>query len=239
MDAKFNLPGSSLEEVQKIVMGYGHSPNGAGLAALAKLTGQEATRISSNNKFLVDLGVISGGKVKSPTDLGKKLARALEHGQSEDARRFWMEAVQSNESLSGLVTTIRIRGGMGLKEFTEHVLYVSGQKPNSGNKTGAKCVVDLLVNAGLIVEDDGKIAVSTQRVEPVPVARVDEPLLPVSPLGSPPIASLGLGPTVNNHEDSLLPRIAINIELHLPATESGEVYDKLFKSLREHLLSRP
>ncbi len=36
---------------------------------------------------------------------------------------------------------------------------------------------------------------------------------------------------------NLTPQIAINIQLHLPETENAEVYEKLFKALREHLLS--
>ena len=32
------------------------------------------------------------------------------------------------------------------------------------------------------------------------------------------------------------PQIAINIQLHLPETENAEVYEKLFKALRENLL---
>jgi len=36
---------------------------------------------------------------------------------------------------------------------------------------------------------------------------------------------------------TLAPQIAINIQLHLPETENAEVYEKLFKALRDHLLS--
>lgn len=36
---------------------------------------------------------------------------------------------------------------------------------------------------------------------------------------------------------TLVPQIAINIQLHLPETENAEVYEKLFKALRDHLLS--
>ena len=36
---------------------------------------------------------------------------------------------------------------------------------------------------------------------------------------------------------NFVPQIAINIQLHLPETENAEVYEKLFKALREHLLN--
>ena len=34
-----------------------------------------------------------------------------------------------------------------------------------------------------------------------------------------------------------IPQIAINIQLHLPETDNAEVYEKLFKALREQLIS--
>lgn len=61
MTAEFNLPGSSFEEVQKILKGYSHAPEQASLNELSKLIGLHATVISRNNKFLSDIGLISGG----------------------------------------------------------------------------------------------------------------------------------------------------------------------------------
>ena len=158
-------PGSSFDEVQKILKGYSHAPEQASLDQLSKLTGLHSTVISRNNKFLSDVGLISGGMKKSATELGRRLGRALDHGQDADARRYWREAVQTNEKVSGLVTTVRIKGGMTEKDFSSHVLYVSGQKNNSGNKTGARCVVDVLVTAGLLAEENGKLTVATPTTE--------------------------------------------------------------------------
>jgi len=232
------LPGSSFEEIQKILKGYSHAPDQASLDQLSKLTGLHATSISRNNKFLADIGLIAGGMKKTATDLGKKLGRALDHKQAADAQGYWKEAVQTNEKVAGLVTTVRIKGGMTEAEFSNHVLYVSGQKNTSGNKTGARCVVDVLLAADLLREDNGKLAVSAASVKEAPAdlkpAAVDAenvdgngggidtslPSLPIIPQNGP-----------------LTPQIAINIQLHLPETESAEVYEKLFKALREHLLS--
>ncbi|MCB4810973.1 hypothetical protein LG204_06560 [Methylovorus menthalis] len=147
MVAEFNLPGSSIEEIQKIVKGYVHAPEKASLDNLSKLTGLHGSVISRSNKFLTDIGLISGGAKKGATELGKKLGRALDHKQTHDAQGYWKEAVQTNEKVSGLVTTVRIKGGMTDKDLSAHVLYVSGQKNTSHNKTGARCVVDVLLAA--------------------------------------------------------------------------------------------
>ena len=122
MAAEFNLPGSSFDEVQKILKGYSHAPEQASLDQLSKLTGLHSTVISRNNKFLFDLGLISGGMKKTATELGRGLGRALDHEQDTDAQRYWREAVQTNEKVSGLVTTVRIKGGMTEKDFSSHVL---------------------------------------------------------------------------------------------------------------------
>lgn len=168
MATEFNLPGSSFEEVQKILRGYSSSPDQTSLDNLAKLVGLHKTIISRNNKFLTDIGLISGGVKKSATDLGKKLGRALDHKQETDAQSYWREAVQTNEKVSGLVTTVRIKGGMTEKDFSSHVLYVSGQKNTSGNKTGARCVVDVLLAANLLQEENGKLVVSAAPAKETP-----------------------------------------------------------------------
>lgn len=243
MTTEFNLPGSSFEEVKKILKGYYHASANASLDQMSKLTKIHPTIISSNNKFLADIGLISGGKKKTATDLGKKLGRALDHKQEADAHGYWKEAVQTNEKVAGLVTTVRIKSGMTETEFSDHVLYVSGQKNTTGNKTGARCVVDVLTVANLLQEENGKLVVSS-----APAKEISADIKPVditpeasaakkqdSAPGSEAEAPLKL-PAVPQ-TSNLMPQIAINIQLHLPETENAEVYEKLFKALREHLLS--
>lgn len=180
---------------------------------------------------------------KSATELGKKLGRALDHKQDADAHSYWKEAVQTNEKVAGLVTTVRIKGGMTESEFSAHVLYVSGQKNNAGNKTGARCVVDVLIAANLLQEENGKLVVSSAPVKETPADL--NPSIPASAQPTTqengngkgagdrtPLPALPVIPQTSN----LTPQIAINIQLHLPETENAEVYEKLFKALREHLL---
>lgn len=246
MTTEFNLPGSSFEEIQKILKGYSHAPEQASLDQLSKLTGIHSTAISRNNKFLSDIGLIAGGMKKTATDLGKKLGRALDHKQDADAQGYWKEAVQTNEKVAGLVTTVRIKGGMTETDFSAHVLYVSGQKNTAGNKTGARCVVDVLLAASLLQEENGKLVVSS-----APAKETPADLNPATPAATQPVAAAAENRNVNGGGTStplpalpmipqtgtITPQIAINIQLHLPETENAEVYEKLFKALREHLLS--
>ncbi len=238
MSEEFNLPGSSLKEVQKIIMGYSQSTDNVSLDSLAKLTGLHRTKISRNNKFLTDLGLISGGVKKSPTELGRKLGRALEHNQENDIRKYWSEAVQTNQTVSSLVTTVRIKGGMTEGDFSDHVLYVSGQKNHSGNRAGARCVVDVLVEAELLDEENGKLAVSSPTVQNGGGGSDEEPETPGELLsgGSEELADQA-GSRAESNSGALIPQIAINIQLHLPETDNADVYEKLFCALREQLIS--
>jgi hypothetical protein len=43
-------------------------------------------------------------------------------------------------------------------------------------------------------------------------------------------------PTIPNTQST--PSVNINIELHLPATDDASIYDKLFESLKKHLLTK-
>ncbi len=236
MATEFNIPRSSFEELQKILRGYGSAPDNSSLDALSKITGINPTVISQNNKFLSDIGLITGTVTKTATDLGKKLGRALDHKQADDCQLYWKEAVQTNEKVAGLVTTVRIKGGMSEKDLSDHVLYVSGQKNNPKNKTGARCVVDVLLAAGLLEEADGKLSVATSSAsDAAPELRAIGPSTPsTSPPNEAPVASTSVLP---DRSASAVPQVVINIQLHLPETEDANVYEKLFKALREHLLA--
>jgi hypothetical protein len=58
--AEFNLPGSSFEELQKILKGYSHAPDNSNLDSLSKLTGLNRSVISRNSKFLTDINLLIG-----------------------------------------------------------------------------------------------------------------------------------------------------------------------------------
>lgn len=236
---EFSLPGSSFEELKKIIMAYASAKVDASLEDIGNLAGLHKTVVSRNNKFLTEIGLVQGGQKKSATELGKRLGRTLEHAQSDDERKAWHEAVQSNEPLSSVMTTVRIKGGMSEEDLTKHVLYVSGQSNNAGNKTGARCVQDVLVASALLTETDGRFAVSSPKMQAANTiqpstdfdqsptdATVDEAAMTEArgDVSSTAVVSGGGGP-----------QVSINIQLQIPETKDAEIYDNLFKSLKKHL----
>ena len=235
MSDQFSLPSSSYNELIKIIKGYSINAESATLGSLSQLIGMSRTTISSNSKFLSELGLIEGGKTKSSTSLGIRLGRALEHSQQSDISELWQETISGNEKLANLVTTVRIKGGMSEDQLLSHILYVSVQKATKDSRTGARTIVDILIKSGLLEQEDGQLQVATPTTE-IQEETVDATVDPVN-------GEIADSPTERrtpSDKTSFLPsipEIAINIQLHLPETENPDVYDNLFKSLKKHLLN--
>lgn len=238
-----NLPSSSLSELEKIIKAYGHIGKEADLDTLSKLTGIGKTTISPNNPFLVDTEIVSSGKKKKISELGLRLARALDHSHTEDAANCWHEIVSSSEFLSNLVSTIRIKGSISVDDAASHALYASGQKKSKANRTGARAVIDILIASGAVAEESGALKVTVKKAveeksSPVAPLKPEESVQEntVSPADAQPQGLPVTTPSVLANPVPGIP-ISINIELHLPATSDPEVYKELFKALRENLLN--
>ena len=242
MPTKISLPSSSYDEMVKIIKGYSNIKGPASLDDISKLVGMNRTRVSANNKFLTESGLIKGGNKKTPTELGRKLGRALDHNQKADIENGWESMVSSNEDLAGLITTIRIKGGMTTEELSAHILYVSGQKNNKDNRAGANALVEILKASGLVELSDGTIVVAQPSVgdqDDNDKDIEDTPLEESQGSTDPAIPKEPLAPKIIYKEASpAIPQIAINIQLHLPETENPDVYNNLFKALKDNLFSK-
>jgi hypothetical protein len=236
--SKFRIPSSSVEEIRKIVRGYAHLGENVELPNLARLLSLNKTVISPNHPFLVEVGAIAGGKRKSVTPLGQRLGRAWEHDQKEEVREALWQIVGANEFLSNLITTLRLKGGMSTDEFSKHILYAASLTNTQRNRTGARTIIDLLVEAGLIIESDGHLEIAksapadSSEAEPGAKPKV-EPDKPTEPQAnsSQPVAE----PKIPKIQVPVAPVVSINIELKIPATDNADVYDNFFKAMKKHL----
>lgn len=161
MTEQFKLPGSSYEEVSKIIQGYASLDKSASLTDVSNVTGIPDTTVSRNSGFLISLGVIERGAKKAATELGKSLGRALLHGQEEEVRRLYRDIVSENEFLKNIVGAVRIRKGMDENSLRSHIAYSAGAKKNAYTTTGAGTVIEILKTAGSLIDEDGKIVVGS------------------------------------------------------------------------------
>lgn len=162
MSDEFKLPGSSYQEVSRIIQGYASLGKASSLSDVSKTVGgMDPTSISRNTGFLVSLGILEPGKNKAPTSLGVQLGNALMHGLEEEVQRLFSKAVIENEFLKGVLSAIRIRKGMDDNALRSHIAYSAGAKKSTTTTTGAGTVIDILQVARLITTEDGKFVVAS------------------------------------------------------------------------------
>lgn len=156
-DEGFPLPGSSYEELVKVIRAYDHFPGDVALPEVSSVAGMHSSNVSRNNGFLLAIGVVQGGKKKAMTEAGRALARALDHNIQEEIARNWQSIVSANDFLKRIVAAVRIRKGMEYSAFQSHVAYTAGQPKTPTVMAGSGAVVDILKAAGALREEDGKL----------------------------------------------------------------------------------
>ena len=157
---KIKLPRSSYDELVKIIKAYGRFDEPVSLDQVSKTAAMRSTAISDNVAFLTAIAILERGQKKRSTDRGRQLARALEHGISDQIQQQWQGVIGESDFLSRLLTSVSIRGGMDDATLQAHIAYSAGEPKRRGVMTGARTVVDILQAAGVLVETDGKFMVA-------------------------------------------------------------------------------
>jgi hypothetical protein len=166
---RFKLPGSSIDEVFKVVQGYTTFGRAASLSDISKSTGMHETSISKNVGFLLSLGVLQGGRDKTVTEVGRKLGLALMHNVPDELEAVLADIVAENEFLKNVLAAVRIRKGMDESSLRAHIAYSAGLSKTGSTTTGTGAVVDLMRRSGNLKADDGKLVVSAPIVRPTSV----------------------------------------------------------------------
>lgn len=160
----FRLPGSSYDELVKIIRAYGNFDSEQPLPAIATVAGLHVSSLSRNNAFLAAVGVIEGGQRKVITQTGKRLALALEHNIAEDISKGWRDLIVTHQFFLKLLAAVRIRRGMDEATLQSHVAYSAGQKKSPNVVTGAAALVEIMKIAGLVREENGKLVAADESV---------------------------------------------------------------------------
>ena len=174
-DEKFKLPGSSYEELVKIIKTYLPFDKPAGLVELSKTGSLHTTIISRNAGFLIGTDILGGGRDKQLTPKGRKLAQALDHQMKDDIRQHWRTIVTECDFLARVVTAVKIRDGMDETTLQAHIAYSAGQPKKGLVMTGARTVVDILRAAEVLEEQDGTLRIRGTLPEGVTVRKESEP----------------------------------------------------------------
>ena len=92
-DEDVRLPGSSYDELTKIIVGYRRFDGEVSPTDIGRVTGMHETIVSRNNAFLMAIGIVNGGKRKGISESGRGSARALEHQLADENCRHWQTAI--------------------------------------------------------------------------------------------------------------------------------------------------
>lgn len=249
--AAFFLPKTTLKVVVKILRTYATRSGPMTVTEAARKLGVHFTVISRNSKFLVNTGLIVGTKERSLTDMGRQLTRSVSSDDEEEVRRGWRRFVDQTSFLRDCVNTLSIQSSMATTKFLKYVVTASGETSNAHVRAGARALTDILIQAGVVCEQDGSVSAVANpdstggESDDVDESRVAVEETPQSPSREPASVS---GPTTIPTESrrvrqvdtngALMSTVAINVELHVPATEDYGIYEKLFRALRVELLER-
>ena len=152
----FKLPGSSYEEITKIIRAYSNVKHGQALslADLAQMSGMDKTIISRNNGFLLQLRLITEGNKKAPTEMCITLGRAYNLGMIS---KIWFEIVRNDEFLNRMISTIQIKTEMSKQDFVNHIVFSSSNNNSNNARAGASAIIEILKLTQMIEENDGMI----------------------------------------------------------------------------------
>jgi hypothetical protein len=152
MADKISMPSSSWPTLKKIIRAYGEvqdsdKPTADDVAEIAKI---QRSIISSNNKFLREIGIIQETENK-PTPLGVRLVSGLSMDNGELVSEVLQEIVRNDSGLNRFVSMVRARGPMKL-ELLKGEIAIAGGLSQTGP---TKPILDMLEEAKVIqVTDD-------------------------------------------------------------------------------------
>jgi hypothetical protein len=154
---KIKLPRSSYEELSKIIRAYASFDSPVSLSEVDSIVGIGGSNISKNNAFLVNVEILQDGKSKCIAEKGKALAKALDFSVEEDIRSSWQKIISENDFLDKMVKAVNIRKSMDMSQLINHIAYSAGEANTSPVLTGARAVVDILVESGFLVKENDMI----------------------------------------------------------------------------------
>lgn len=231
----FELPSSSLPELEKIIDGYFVLDTNVSLDDISNLTGINRTALSPNHPFLKEIGIIQGTNQKSVTLLGKDLGGAIHHKLPDEIQQYWLQIVDSNEFLSKIAASVRIKKGISTSELISHILFVTKAPDNKNNRTGANAVVDIFLKSKRLVDVDGKLMYSDST--PKAVINTSEEKESEETVND----QISKDEKVQYPKDKInsgqtgFPNLHINIQIHISADSSPDQIDQIFASMAKHL----
>lgn len=224
----FKLPASSYEELVKLIQAYASEKEGVLLSLddISHSTGIDRTRVSANNGFFVQIGLITEGVKKTSTENGRSLGRAYASRIDYEINRIWREVITENDFLNRMVSAVRIRNGMDRANFLSHIIYSSGQKESKQSRTGAGAIIEIFKIAEILSETDGKLTVNE-----LPLEQPTSPVVMLQPQEASPVVDSPH--SCNAYAITSQAGVVININITCTPNDIGDLGEKLKNLLQQ------
>ena len=162
MEDIFKLPVSSYDEIVKVIKAYGNVKIGISVSLddLVKSSGMSKFILSKNNGFLVQIGLITKGNKKSPTQICKKLASAYSNNIKDEILTIWRNIFNTDDFIASMLSVLSVKGKLSRDEFISHIVYSANCGNSASYKTGAATIIEILKMTHMIMEDGGYITFS-------------------------------------------------------------------------------
>ena len=163
MSEIYKLPGSSYDEISKIIQAYAaNSGEEISLSLLSELSGIESTVISRNHSFLVNTNIITRGLKKSATDIGLALGKAYVQNDNIRIRALWGQIVSSDYHFKKILSNLEKKDAWDREEIINYLLSLANNT-TTGARTGAIAVIEILKLTGIVEEKDGLFTVKQEK----------------------------------------------------------------------------
>lgn len=158
----FKLPVSSYDELVKIIRAYGNGKIGVSVSLdeLVKSSGISKFIVSKNNGFLVQIGLITKGNKKSPTETCRKFASAYSMNIKDEISAIWKNILNTDDFIARMLSFVSVKGRVSRDEVINHIVYSADCGNSVAYKTGAATIIEIMKIADMISEDNGYITLS-------------------------------------------------------------------------------
>lgn len=158
----FKLPVSSYDELVKIIRAYGIGKIGVSVSLdeLVKSSGISKFVLSKNNGFLIQIGLITKGNKKSPTETCRKLASAYSMDIKDEISAIWKKIFNTDDFIAKMLSFVSVKGRVSRDELINHIVYSADCGNSVAYKTGAAAIVEIMKITEMISENNGYITLS-------------------------------------------------------------------------------
>jgi len=229
---QLHLPGSGYDVLEKVLHAYARfGTEKVNLSDVAAKSALDKTQISRNNRFLVDLGVLEGGKKKGLTEPGLRLARAIANNIVDEIRNEWKALLLSCSPVVDILDMIKVQKGVLSQDLMGRMASSLGLTVESKNKIGLNTLATLLRTAELTDLLDGKVVIRSSGLAPVTESppEIVPPSAQQREVQRPPKVPLLQEGTTS------WPSVHIDLQVHISPEASLDQIDHVFACIAKYL----